>query len=162
VVHDGLYLLFYDLGFGYRHPVHPRAYRICVAKSRDGIHWQDATENPVLAPGEPGAWDDAWVSQACVIQVGNWWYMMYAGQSRRAENKDGQAFGLARAPCPLGPWIKYPGNPIFQAASDVEAWDGRFVQQPCLVRAGTQWRLYYNGYGGRPLTYRVGWALLQD
>ena len=159
VVRDGAtYYHFYDLGFDYRHPVHPRAYRVCVATSLDGVHLADAHVNPVLAPGPDGAWDDAMVSQASVVAIGDWWYLLYSGKSKRAHNKDGQSFGLARARHPLGPWTKYPGNPVFGPAGDAAAWDGAFVQHACPVNVDGRWRLFYNGHGGENSTYRIGIA----
>ena len=155
VQHQDRFYLFYDAGFDYHHPRHPRAYTIRVAASPDGVSFADVAPHPVLAPGEDGSWDDAWVCQASVVQADDEWYMLYVGMSRRNDNKDGQAFGLARAPQPEGPWEKYPHNPIFTPAGG-DAWDGRFLQHPCPVHFGDQWRLYYTGNG--PDGYAVGLA----
>jgi len=152
---DGASYLFYDAGFDYHHATHPRAYTIRVAVGLDGIAFEDLGLLPALAPGEKGAWDDAWVSQAHVLSHRDWWYMLYVGMSRRGDNKDGQAFGLARARHPAEQWEKHPHNPVFSPTGG-DAWDGRFLQHPCPVRAGDQWRLYYTGNG--PEGYAVGLA----
>jgi len=149
---------YYDIGFDYRHPLHPRTYLICAAVSEDGIHICDADRNPMVARGQKGAWDDAMVSQAAVARIGDWWYMLYSGASSRREGKDGQSFGLARAGEPLGPWQKYPHNPVFTPAADDRSWDGRFVQHPCPVLVKGRWCLYYNGHGAEPLSYKIGTA----
>jgi len=156
VRHDGATYLFYDAGFDYHHPAHPRAYTVRVAVGLDGISLEDLGLLPALAPGERGAWDDAWVCHGHVLQHDDWWYMLYVGMSRRGDNKDGQAFGLARSRHPAEEWEKYPCNPVFTPAGG-EAWDGRFLQHPCPVRVGDEWRLYYTGNG--PEGYAVGLAI---
>jgi hypothetical protein len=158
----GLWYHFYDIGYDYQHPWHPRAYRICAATSRDGVHWTDAPMNPLLTPGPVGAWDDAWVSQAAVVRGGEWWYLLYAGQGAARSNKSGQSIGLARARHPLGAWEKHPRNPILAPAHDEAAWDGAFVQHPCPAWVDGGWRLYYSGFGGDPPSYRVGLAVQQQ
>lgn len=157
VRHEDRVFLFYDAGFGYQHPEHPRAYTIWAAAGHDGLSFADVVPHPVLGPGDEGSWDDAWVCQAHVIEIEGWWYMLYVGMSSGRDNKDGQAFGLARAPHPAGPWEKYPGNPVFSPAGR-EAWDGLFLQHPCPVRCGDEWRLYYTGHG-ITTGYAVGLAV---
>lgn len=152
---DDAHYLFYDAGFDYHHPTHPRAYTIRLAVGLDGMSFEDLGLLPALGPGGQGAWDDAWVCQAHVLRYGDWWYMLYVGMSRRGANKDGQAFGLARSRHPAEGWEKYPHNPVFTPAGG-EAWDGRFLQHPCPVPYGDRWRLYYTGNG--PEGYAVGLA----
>jgi predicted GH43/DUF377 family glycosyl hydrolase len=153
---------YYDIGFGYKHPEHPRAYVICVATSKDGIYIDEAEVNPVVVRGSEGAWDSAMVSQASVVEIDNWWYMLFSGQSSKNYNKDGQAFGLARSKHPMGPWEKYPNNPVFTATGNDGDWDGSFVQHACPVIIDGRWRLYYNGHGTEPVSYRVGVAFGRD
>ena len=120
-----------------------------MAVGSDGVHFRDATDGPLLTAGHEGSWDDAWVCQCSVTRVGRWWYMLYVGMSRRDNNKDGQAFGLARALHPAGPWEKYPGNPIFSPTEDGHSWDSSFLQHPCPLRIQGRWHLYYTGHDGK-------------
>ena len=159
VVQDrGKWWMVYDAGYGYKHPTHPRAYVIRLALSDDGLDFKPLDGN-LLDPGEAGAWDSAWVSQPAVQKLGDWWYMLYAGQSKANADKAGQSFGLARARSLTGPWERYPENPIFTPAEG-NAWDSGLVQHPCPVRVGDTWSLYYTA---RPALgpYAVGRAILQ-
>jgi predicted GH43/DUF377 family glycosyl hydrolase len=155
VQHDGCQFLFYDLGFDYHHAQHPRAYRIRVATSPDGVGWEDAATAPVLSAGTAGSWDDAWVCQCSVTRIGELYYMLYIGKSTRGANKDDQSIGLARAPHPCGPWERYPDNPVFGPGASGD-WDGAFLQHPYPVQTDRGWRMYYTGNSGG--VYAVGVA----
>lgn len=156
VVEDrGTYYLFLDSGYDYRHPVYPRQYTINVASSPDGIRFKELAAD-LLVPGPDGTWDSQAVSQSAVRKVGDWWYMIYSGFPKGA-SKSAQAFGLARARRPHGPWQKYPGNPIFTATGDDADWDGGFVQHACPVKIDGKWHLYYAG--NQRGVYRTGVAV---
>ena len=78
------------------------------------------------------------------------------------------AFGLARARHPEGPWEKYPHNPVFKPTGNEEDFDGVFLQHPCTIKVGNQWRLYYNGWTKKEdaknsigAEYAIGIAFLQ-
>lgn len=156
VVKDGeTFYLFYTIGYGYHHPEHPRHYVIGLATSTDGVNFADADQNPQLGHGRDGAWDDKHVCQPSVLRIGDWWYMMYTGASRKQPGKDGQSFGLARARKPTGPWERYPRNPIMQPRGD--SWDNKLLQHACPEKVDGRWVLYYTGNSGR--RYAIGRAI---
>ena len=156
VVEDGgTYYLFLDSGYDYRHPMFPRQYTINVASSRDGVRFEELAAD-VVVPGRGGTWESQAVSQSAVRKVGDWWYMIYSGFPKGA-SKSAQAFGLARARRPQGPWQKYPDDPIFTATGNDEDWDGGFVQHACPVEIDGAWHLYYAG--NQTGVYRTGVAI---
>ncbi len=160
VVKDyGTYYFFLDSGYGYHHPKYPRQYTINVASGRDGIHFEELAAD-IIKPGPEDYWDSQSVSQAAVRKIGDWWYMLYSGFPKGA-GKSAQAFGLARALKPEGPWDKYPGNPIFTATGNKEDWDSEFLQHACPVKINGKWHLYYAGNDLNPTenTYRIGLAM---
>lgn len=61
-------------------------------------------------PGNvPGTWEHIGVEGSFVIKRQGRYYMFYSSWSR------GYEVGYATAPHPMGPWTKYPGNPIYGA-----------------------------------------------
>ena len=157
VEHEGKWYLYYDIGWGYKHAEHPRAYVIGAAVSADGVQFEDGPNNPLIELGPAGTWDAQHVCQASVVFIDPWWYMLYIGASETSVNKHGQSVGLARAANPLGPWEKYPANPVFAPSGQEGAWDGAYLQHPCPVEVDGQWRLYYTGNNGQ--VYAIGMAI---
>jgi predicted GH43/DUF377 family glycosyl hydrolase len=177
VIKEGdTWYMYYDIGWDYHHPKTPDNLFIGVATSKDGIHWKDSSNSPILVPSERTAdsWEDGMVSQCSVTKIGDWYFMLYAGSTnnygRKYSGKNRMAFGLARARHPEGPWEKYPDNPVFKPTGNVKDFDGVFLQHPCPVKVGNQWRLYYNGWTIVPKTperpvgaeYAIGLAFTED
>jgi len=160
--------MYYDVGVDYRHPNYPN-YVIGVATSKDGITWTDSAKSPVLTGADPKskAWDCS-TSQCSVVKIGDWFFMLYSGSIGKKDN--GQSFGLARAKHPEGPWEKYPHNPVFTPTRNKTDFDAVFLQHPCPVKAGNQWRLYYNGWTRVPKSkarpvgaeYAIGLAFAKE
>ena len=122
----------------------PNRSTINVGISKDGTDFKLLAED-IVAPGDEGSWESRGVRQAAVRKIDDWWYMIYVGIPRGYVH---QAFGLARARKPEGPWEKYPGNPIFTPeGTDWKDWE-LFLQHPCPVKVNGEWRLYYAGCNG--------------
>jgi predicted GH43/DUF377 family glycosyl hydrolase len=176
VIKEGdIWYLYYDIGWDYHHPKTPDNDFIGVATSKDGIHWKDSPNSPILVPSErtPDSWEDGMVSQESVTKIGDWFYMLYSGSTnnhgRKYSGKNRMAFGLARARHPEGPWEKYPDNPVFKPTGNEDDFDGVFLQHACPVKVGDQWRLYYNGWTLNPeaknaigAEYAIGLAFAKD
>ncbi len=189
VQYDGKWYLFYDIAwdYGWRGigpPPGPEFdyQQICVAVSDDGIHFEDSPKSPILSPGEVGAWDGYLVGQCRVLQLGDWFYMLYSGMSRASVASDGnrgpagqrsdryfQQIGLARARHPEGAWEKYPGNPVFSPTGNPDDWDGGLLQHVCPVQIDGLWLFYYNGWNWKEnatnpvgAEYGIGIAICEE
>jgi hypothetical protein len=57
------------------------------------------------------------------------------------------------------PWAPDAGNPVLEAGTS-GAWDDAGVKDPCLLRVGGQWVMYYSGYDGS--SFRIGRATATD
>ena len=99
----------------YYHGNGGRGYRLGVATSRHPLGpFKKHGEEPILALGKKGSWDDAHVACAMVVRDSpEKYYMWYSGMGRSRERR-GWRIGLATAPSPLGPWKKYERNPIVE------------------------------------------------
>jgi predicted GH43/DUF377 family glycosyl hydrolase len=175
IQHEDTWYMYYDVGLDYHHPTNPDGYAIGIATSKDGISWTDSPKSPMLTVSERTAdsWDDGMVSQCSVTKIGDWFFMLYSGATnnhgRKYSGKDRMAFGLARARHPEGPWEKYPHNPVFKPTRDEKDFDGLYLQHPCPVKVGKQWRIYYNGWRKNPMAknqlkaeYAIGLAIVEE
>jgi len=115
-------------------------------------------------------WERNLVEGPAVIRRGEYWYMFYAGNACCGRGCNYQQ-GVARAKNLLGPWEKYPGNPIL-VGNDTWKCPGHGT----LVRdkAGRDWFLYHayaaenSVYVGRQGVLDVvnwkddGWPVIND
>ena len=68
--------------------------QIGYATSSDGVNWNKALTNPILALGSPGSWDSAGVEQPDVLKGANGYMMYYDGFNATSAAR----IGLAYAP----------------------------------------------------------------
>jgi predicted GH43/DUF377 family glycosyl hydrolase len=130
-------------------------FRIGYATSGDGVNW--TKRGPVMDPGPPGSWDDAWVLAADVIFDGLTYRMWYTGQA----SNGARAIGYATSSDGVN-WAKSANSPVLGPASAV--WE-RSVMHPNVVARGNQYLMWYTGIpeAGSPLDYvnRIGLATAQ-
>lgn len=117
--------------------------RILHAHSSDGAAWT-RHPNPVLHPGEDGAWDGFTIDTPAVVRVADTYFLYYFGQ-RASGSVDGSSIGLATSSDGLeyrragkGPVLE-PGPP--------GSWDSRWVESPTVIHnAGNgRWLMWYSG-----------------
>lgn len=62
-------------------------YRVGLATSNDGVHWQRANEGkPVLDLGPPGSYDDVQAATPAVLREGNGYRMWYAAWAKEPDH----------------------------------------------------------------------------
>jgi len=131
VVQDGLgdYKMWYSGGG-----------RIWLATSPDGLNWTKHLTASVLAPGPPGAWDDAQVYAPQVIASPGGYEMWYT-----AENwtMPGPRIGYAWSTNGLY-WTKSPDNPVLTGT--LETWEQGKSVYPAVIREGmADYMMWYRG-----------------
>jgi len=125
---------------------------------------QPLSEDGLKLEGEPkelfrndAAWERHVVEGAYVVRRGDWFYMFYSGNACCGRGCN-YALGVARSRKLLGPWEKFPKNPIL-AAND--AWQcpghGTAVETP----DGRLFMLYH-AYSRRAGGFNVGREMLLD
>ena len=98
------------------------AQRIGMATSTDGVQWTKYNDpatveapyvesDPVLQPGESGAWDMGWVHQPRVLQTTDGWAMIYRGT--KATDGNSMALGIATSTDGIH-WVRSASNPVFK------------------------------------------------
>jgi len=147
---DDTYYMWYT---GSGEPSLSGPFSIGRATSTDGINWvRDTANNPVLGPGEPGAWDDVWINRPCVIFDGTIYHMWYgAGGEGESQVK----MGHATSPDGIT-WIRDANNPVLIPGS----WDNDRIEMPNVVYDGSTFHMWYTG--GTFQEWRIGYATSPD
>lgn len=106
--------------------------QIFYATSSDGLTWTlGNSNNPIVAPGTAGAWDESSVADACVIKMGPTDYRMwYVGKNASSV----QAVGYATSSDGIS-WSKSGSNPVFQSGTAGQ-WDDNLVYGLRVVKRG--------------------------
>jgi hypothetical protein len=117
--------------------------RAGVAVSKDLRNWDRGPNNPILQEGAPGEWDRA-LQVGCVVRAPDKRYaLLYDGFN----GKRWGGVGVAYASSPLGPFEKYPGNPVVTTGSAGQ-FDGEHVHlHTCLQLDDGRYALLYTGFG---------------
>ena len=99
---DGVYHLFYD-------GAAPAAWRVCLATSRDLVHWQK--HGPMLELGAPGELDSAAAVSPWVYHESDVWHMFYIGMYNAHAGVPDFPFLTFKAKSARlgGPWVKQKG-----------------------------------------------------
>ncbi len=138
---DDRYYLFYT-GTSAREPFRSRdpggtkrQLGVAVAATPQGP-WRRFADNPVLGPGEGGAWDDLLVDDAHVIvRDGRYWLYFKGGHGTVPPSET--KWGLATADRITGPYRKHAANPLV-GGHTVCVWPHREGVAALIDHAGPQ------------------------
>ncbi len=123
--HDGqtFYLYYHGTGQG-------KGYRLGAATASHPLGpFTKHGDRPILDLGSPGSWDDRNVACAMVLKESAGKYLMWYSATGTSAAHAKWSIGLATASHPLGPWTKFPGNPLlvdFGYVGGVVPWKGRY------------------------------------
>ncbi len=112
---------------------------IGLAWSDDLHHWRRT--DPILRPDRNAAWERGGLYKPYLVKSNGLYYLFY--NAKTDEPRWHEQIGLATSP-DLKTWTRYPGNPIIRNGPP-GAWDSRFASDPCVLRHGSWWALYYYG-----------------
>ena len=130
-------------------------WQIGHATSTDGTTWGRDPENPLLSVGSPGEWDNAGVSNPCVLYTGTRYEMFYTGN----DGSQGYRIGYAVSTDGVN-WQKYPENPVLDVGVQGE-WDEQRVADASVLATGTSYKMWYHGFSADSPWYskwRIGYA----
>ncbi len=115
--------------------------------------WMPHPDNPVMVPGEAGAWDDAVISEAKVVWHDGMFHMWYAGRWRDPQGrKTPMDLGYATSPDGVH-WSKYRANPVLQRGP-LGSTDENLVSAPSVVYDGELWRMWYSA-----VNFKGDWSI---
>jgi predicted GH43/DUF377 family glycosyl hydrolase len=113
---------------------------IGLAWSDDLLRWQRT--DPILRPEDGAAWERGGLYKPYLVKSSDTYYLFYNAKNK-SEGDWLEQIGLATSK-DLRTWTRYPGNPIVPVGAP-GSWDARFASDPCVVRYGRWWAMYYYG-----------------
>lgn len=121
VPHEGrLYMFYTGVPAQFEdHQRDPRGIGWVVADGPEGP-WRKEVDEPVLWPGETGAWDDLCCDDANLIRREGRWWLYYKGRAKGDDPYDSR-IGVALADRLTGPYRKHAENPLFDGHA-LTAW----------------------------------------
>jgi hypothetical protein len=143
--YDGRGFSFYWYGFA-----------MGYASSADGLTWEKYAGNPILEPGDAGAWDDVYRGQSTVLADEGLYKMWYSGGSSSGPWQTGYATstdGLA--------WNIYAGNPVL-ASGGPGSWDDTEADGPSVIKDGDTFKMWYFGCNADYSVCSIGYATSPD
>lgn len=131
--------------------------RIGLAYTEDEtLHQWTRLAGPVLSWEDGAEWERGGLYKGCLVEYGGLYYLFY--NAKNSENWIWkEQIGVAVSENLLN-WKRLYTEPIIQNTPD--AWDSFFCADPCVVRDGDIWLLFYYGYDG--LHAQEGMAYSKD
>jgi predicted GH43/DUF377 family glycosyl hydrolase len=124
------------------------------ATSPDGINWIRNENNPVLEPGE--WWNASGFSGICVIKDGPIYKLWYEGVDSQSTARIGYATSSDGID-----WDINNSNPVFSPGNN-DAWDNEDVGNPCVVKEGSTYKMWYWGDNDLTGIDQIGLAVSND
>jgi predicted GH43/DUF377 family glycosyl hydrolase len=132
---NGLYYLYYEIAYP---PKNQGAVGVAVASSPLGP-WKKYEGNPLLRASPPGEWDSFDFYAPRLVKLRDTYYLFYDGSN--TADIEARQIGFAQGRTPLGPFKKYPGNPVFSLPETPRGCEG-----PCLVQVRDRWLMFFTGW----------------
>ena len=105
------------------------------------LTWNRLPE-PILVPEDGEAWERGGLYKECLLEHEGVFYLFYNAKNRN-DGRWVEQTGLAVS-TDLASWKRHEGNPVLRVTPD--AWDGGFVSDPCVLRDGNRWVMFFFGY----------------
>ena len=133
---------------------------LCCAGAAVGqTEWVQHPDNPIIEPGEPGAWDDGGHYVNDVVFDGSTYHMWFAGLEA-----SGYWWHIGHATSSDGvEWAMDPANPVLRSGEPGE-WDDWGLSGVAVIHDGTQFHMWYTGWHGDVTdnSFRAGYATSPD
>ncbi|ASA25778.1 family 78 glycoside hydrolase catalytic domain [Paenibacillus donghaensis] len=110
-------------------------------------------EKPILVPEDGGEWETGGLYKECLVEHEGTFYLFYNAKDKD-EGRWIEQTGLAVSK-DLVQWTRHEHNPVLQVTPD--AWDSGFASDPCVLRDGSHWAMFYFGFNYK--TAQEGLAL---
>jgi predicted GH43/DUF377 family glycosyl hydrolase len=107
--------------------------------STDLLKWEIGD---IVLRSEDGAdWENGGLYKPCLVEHAGTYYLFYNAKNR--DKRWREQTGVATS-TDLKTWRRYEGNPIVRNGGP-GSWDERFASDPCVMRDGAKWLLFYFG-----------------
>ena len=128
---------------------------VCIAAVAGAqTEWVEYPDNPVIGPGDPGAWDAGGHSAGSVLFDGELYHMWVSGRSEDGKNTIGHATSIDGVV-----WDMDPANPVLTRGEPGE-WDAELLFSPVVIHDESMFLMWYGGGDGT--VQQVGYATSPD
>jgi len=127
---------------------------IGYATSKDGLHWEKYSGNPIFSADPANEWEQHKVTACQVIKREKDYLMFYIG----FRTEEIAQIGMAKSPDGISGWVRYAGNPIVFPTP--EEWDASACYKPFAIQEKDRWLLWYNGRNGN--VEQIGLVIYND
>lgn len=138
---DGKYWLVYHSYPQEGYEVGPAEIGLAWTEDEELLDW-NFPDQPIYSWKNGGDWEKGGLYKACLLDHEGLWYLFYNAKD------EGQPWfeqtGLATSK-DLKHWERHPDNPLLRVTP--EAWDQRFVAEPCILKDDDLWLNFYFGLG---------------
>jgi predicted GH43/DUF377 family glycosyl hydrolase len=117
---------------------------IGLCRSRDLTDWE--LEAPCLRAEDGAEWERGGLYKPCLVKDGTRYYLFYNAKNQ-TEGRWHEQTGVAIS-SDLKNWQRYERNPILRNGPPGSP-DSRFASDPCVLKNGKSWALYYFGLDDR-------------
>lgn len=117
---------------------------IGLCRSKDPRHWH--IEPPSLKPQDGAPWEHGGLYKPCLLKYRDKFYLFYNAKNRTDRGWHEQT-GVAMSR-DLQTWTRYEGNPVIRNGPSGSL-DSRFASDPCVLKNGREWALFYFGLDDR-------------
>jgi predicted GH43/DUF377 family glycosyl hydrolase len=125
-------------------------------RSRDLLTWEDIGDT--LSPRNGAAWEQGGLYKSWLLEHDGTFYVFYNAKDR-GEWPWTEQTGVATSR-DLTNWRRHENNPVLTAGAPGE-FDERFASDPCVLRDGSFWVMFYFGLAGDGHA-REGYATSRD
>ncbi|MEK6571334.1 MAG: family 43 glycosylhydrolase [Bacteroidota bacterium] len=132
---NGIYYLYYEIAYP---PTNRGAIGVATASHPLGP-WKKYEGNPILKVSPPTGWDSFDFYAPRLVKWKDSYYLFYDGSN--TADVEARQVGFAQGLSPLGPFTKYPGNPVFSLPNTKRGCEG-----PSLVNIRDRWLMFFTGW----------------
>lgn len=122
--------------------------RIGLAWTEDEslLNWNRLLE-PILTPEEGAEWEQGGLYKECLVEHDGVFYLFYNAKNEERDDRPWTEQTGAAVSTNLTEWERLPHSPVLQVSPG--RWDSRFVSDPCVLRDGDRWVMFFFGYDGK-------------
>lgn len=96
---------------------------------------------PCLQPAAGAEWERGGLYKPCLVEHQGTYYIFYNAKTEEKRWHEQTGVAMSRD---LKTWTRYEGNPLIRNGG-AGAPDERFASDPCVLRDGATWALFYFG-----------------
>lgn len=139
---DGKYWMVYHAYPEQGYEAGPAEMGLAWSDDEELLEW-NRLEQPVFSWKDGADWERGGLYKACLLEWEGTYYLFY--NAKNAETSWHEQTGVAMSRDLLH-WRRYEGNPVIRNIPG--SWQSKFASDPCVVRDGDRWLMFYFGYDG--------------